>query len=66
VVSQTFSRHAHLAGLEVQVWTVDDEIDMERLLAWGVDGLISNRPDAAVAVRDRFMSVRQSALASGR
>ena len=66
VVSPTFIRHAHLAGLEVQVWTVDDETDMERLLAWGVDGLISNRPDAAVAVRDRFMSVRQSAFASDR
>ena len=34
---------------------------MERLLAWGVDALISNRPDLAVSVRDRFMSVGQSA-----
>jgi len=24
---------------------------MRRLLDWGVDGLISNRPDAAAAVR---------------
>ena len=61
VVSPTFIRHAHSAGLEVQVWTVDVEGDMERLLAWGVDALISNRPDLAVSVRDRFMSVRQSA-----
>ena len=60
VVSPTFIRHAHDAGLEVQVWTVDDEADMERLLAWGVDALISNRPDLAVSVRDRFMSARQS------
>ena len=66
VVSPAFIRHAHLAGLEVQVWTVDDEADMERLLAWGVDGLISNRPDVAVAIRNQFMSVGQSAPVSRR
>jgi glycerophosphoryl diester phosphodiesterase len=60
VVSPTFVRHAHDAELEVQVWTVDDTGDMERLLTWGVDALISNRPDLAVSVRDRFLSVGQS------
>jgi glycerophosphoryl diester phosphodiesterase len=54
VVSRRFLRHAHGAGLKVQVWTVDDEPDMRRLLEWGVDGLISNRPDLAVRVRDSF------------
>ena len=52
VVSPRFVRHAHRAGLEVQVWTVDEEADMRRLLGWGVDALISNRPDLAVRVRD--------------
>ena len=66
VVSPTFVEHAHDAGLEVQVWTVDDAADMDRLLEWGVDALISNRPDLAVSVRDRFMSVRQSPAASQR
>ena len=66
VVSPTFIRHAHQTGLEVQVWTVDDEADMERLLAWGVDGLISNRPDRAVSVRNRHMSVGQYEVAPRR
>jgi glycerophosphoryl diester phosphodiesterase len=57
VVSPRFVRHAHAAGLRVQVWTVDAEADMRRLLDWEVDGLISNRPDVAVAVRDRFLAV---------
>lgn len=55
VVSPAFVRHAHGAGLRVQVWTVDDEADMRRLLDWGVDALITNRPDVAVKVRDAHL-----------
>jgi len=53
IVSRRFLRHARDAGLRVQVWTVDDPGDMVRLLEWGADGLISNRPDVAVAVRNQ-------------
>jgi glycerophosphoryl diester phosphodiesterase len=52
IVSPRFIRYAHDASMKVQVWTVDDERDMKRLLEWGVDGLISNRPDLAVHVRN--------------
>lgn len=50
VVSRRFVRYAHEAGLLVKVWTVDDEEDMRRLIDWGVDAIISDRPDVAVAV----------------
>ena len=60
VVSPAFIRDAHGAGLEVEVWTVDEDTDMKRLLAWGADAWISNPPDIAVSVRDEFMSVGQS------
>jgi glycerophosphoryl diester phosphodiesterase len=49
IITPGFIRHAHRAGLLVKVWTVDDPADMHRLLEWGVDALISNRPDLAVA-----------------
>jgi glycerophosphoryl diester phosphodiesterase len=54
IVTPGFVRRAHEAGLLVEVWTVDDTHDMQRLLGWGVDGLISNRPDVAVRVRDEY------------
>ena len=50
IVSPRFIRHAHRADLKVQVWTVDEEADMRRLLGWGAGGLISNRPDVAVRI----------------
>jgi glycerophosphoryl diester phosphodiesterase len=50
VVSPRFVRIAHRAGLVVQVWTVDDPDDVRRLLEWGVDAIISDRPDVAADV----------------
>ena len=50
IVTPRFVEHAHKAGLPVKVWTVNDERDMRRLLDWGADALISDRPDLAVEV----------------
>jgi glycerophosphoryl diester phosphodiesterase len=50
VVTPRFIAHAHRAGWPVKVWTVDDPGDMRRLIGWGVDALISDRPDIAVSV----------------
>jgi glycerophosphoryl diester phosphodiesterase len=53
VVSPRFVRLAHTAGLAVQVWTIDEPEDIVRLLSWGVDGIISDRPDvASVTLRE--------------
>ena len=50
VVTRRFIEYAHRAGLLVKVWTVNDPADMRRLLEWGVDALISDRPDLAAAI----------------
>ena len=50
VVSPRFVEYAHDAGLGVQVWTVDTEEAARRLLDWGVDALITDRPDVIVPV----------------
>ena len=46
VVSPSFVAAAHAHGLDVHVWTVDDPAQASRLLAMGVDGIISDRPAA--------------------
>ncbi len=38
---------AHALGLRVVPWTVNVPEDMRRLIRWGVDGLITDRPDLA-------------------
>jgi glycerophosphoryl diester phosphodiesterase len=45
VVSPRFIEMSHRAGLAVQVWTVNEEPEARRLLSWGVDALITDRPD---------------------
>lgn len=44
VVSPRFIATAHTAGLAVHVWTVNERAQMERLLDWGVDGIVTDRP----------------------
>ena len=50
IISPRFVAHAHRSGLPVKIWTVNTEPDMRRLIEWGADALISDRPDLAVAV----------------
>jgi len=54
IVTPEFIARAHDAGIAVTVWVVNAEDDMRRLLDWGVDGLITDRPDLAMPlVRSR-------------
>jgi glycerophosphoryl diester phosphodiesterase len=41
---------AHALGLQVVVWTVNELADMRRLIAMGVDGIISDYPDRLIEV----------------
>lgn len=38
-------RAAQQLGLKVKPWTVNEPADMDRLIGWGVDGIISDYPD---------------------
>ncbi len=53
VVTERTVSHFHRLGMAVHVWTVDDEAEMRELLALGVDGIISDRPDVLARVLGR-------------
>ncbi|MDO8677171.1 MAG: glycerophosphodiester phosphodiesterase [Acidobacteriota bacterium] len=59
VVSPAFVRQVHREGQVLQVWVVNDEADIIRLLEWGVDGVISDRPDIAVSTAAAWYKKRQ-------
>ena len=44
IVDRKFVEAAHRADLQVHVWTIDDPIEMKRLLDLGVDGIMTDRP----------------------
>jgi glycerophosphoryl diester phosphodiesterase len=47
-------KRCHENGVKVNVWTVDDGEAMKLMLKSGVDGIITNKPDVAVAFRGAF------------
>lgn len=53
VVDRPVVEHFHRLGIPVHVWTVDDEDEMRALLALGVDGIVTDRPDVLARVLGR-------------
>ena len=53
-VDEAVLEEAHALGLRVIVWTVNDPETISKMLALGVDGIISDRPDVVMKLaRDR-------------
>lgn len=50
IVTPELVAWAHRLNLPLHVWTIDEEDDMRRLLAWGVDGIQTDRPDRLARV----------------
>lgn len=53
ILTPALLRAAHRHEVEVHVWTVNDADDMRRLVALGVDGIVSDRADLALATLAR-------------
>jgi glycerophosphoryl diester phosphodiesterase len=44
-LNEALVKETQALGLQVLPWTVNESADMDRLIAWGVDGLITDYPD---------------------
>jgi glycerophosphoryl diester phosphodiesterase len=53
VLSGNVITGAHAQGVHVHAWTINEEADMRRLLALGVDGIVTDRPDRLRAILGR-------------
>jgi glycerophosphoryl diester phosphodiesterase len=53
IVSRESVAAAHRLGLEVHVWTINDPDEMARLLALGIDAIMTDVPHAAAPVLAR-------------
>jgi len=62
VVDDAFIVAAHRADMAVHVWTIDDPVEMGRLVDLGVDGIMTNLPSAlAQVLADRGVAWRPTA-----
>jgi glycerophosphoryl diester phosphodiesterase len=45
MIDESYVRWARGQGYRIHTWTVDDPATMRRLAEWGVEIIITNRPD---------------------
>ncbi|HJR81916.1 MAG TPA: glycerophosphodiester phosphodiesterase [Anaerolineales bacterium] len=50
IMTERFIREAHARNIKVEPWTVNDPELMRQYIAWGVDGIITDRPDLMIEV----------------
>jgi glycerophosphoryl diester phosphodiesterase len=50
IMTRRFIREAHAKNIAVEPWTVDDPELMKQYVEWGVDGIITDRPDLMLEV----------------
>jgi len=53
LVTKEYMAWAQEKGYRVNVWTADEPTEMKRLIALGVDGIITNRPDVLREVLEK-------------
>jgi len=56
ILSEGLLKAAHRFGIEVHVWTVNEESDMRRLLEMGVDGIMTDYPQRLARVLHNLRS----------
>jgi glycerophosphoryl diester phosphodiesterase len=50
IMTKRFIRESHAKNIHVEPWTVDDPALMKQYIEWGVDGIMTDRPDLMVEI----------------
>jgi glycerophosphoryl diester phosphodiesterase len=50
IMTKRFVREAHAKNVAVEPWTVDDPQLMKQYIEWGVDGIMTDRPDLMIDI----------------
>lgn len=50
IMTERFIRQAHAKNIAVEPWTVDNPQMMRQYIEWGVDGIMTDRPDLMIEV----------------
>jgi glycerophosphoryl diester phosphodiesterase len=53
IMTERFIRESHAKNIRVEPWTVNDPALMKQYIEWGVDGIITDRPDLLIDVLGR-------------
>lgn len=53
VMTPAFVQAAHARNLKVEPWTINDPEQMKLYIEWGVDGMITDRPDLLLEILGR-------------
>jgi len=59
-VNEKLVELCHEQGIQVYVWTVDEEEDMEKMISWSVDGIYSNKPGMLKHLIEKLRSASRS------
>jgi glycerophosphoryl diester phosphodiesterase len=54
IMTRRFIREAHAKNIRVEPWTVDDPELMKEYIEWGVDGIMTDRPDLMIQVLEEM------------
>ena len=53
IMTERFIRESHTKNIRVEPWTVNDPELMKQYIEWGVDGIITDRPDLLIEILGR-------------
>lgn len=54
IMTERFIHEAHAKNIKVEPWTVDDPDLMRQYIEWGVDGIMTDRPDVMIEVLEQM------------